>query len=318
MKITRNKVCCPLCSHENQTILETIDTRTLKEIWHKSASIDITRISDKTSSIDFYKCPKCDLGFFNPQIPGDSKFYGDLAKDSMYYLHEGKSEFYYSAKKILSGSSVLDIGSGRGVFSQFLDPSTDYTGLELSTAAVKLAKESNINVINSTIEEFVKTTNKQFDYIVSFQVLEHIENISSFIVAIKKALKDGGKIIFAVPNNESFISKTPNHILNLPPHHQLHWTRKSLNFLASNFNLEVEDIYCERVSKAHLKSFIYSNIYDFFRKASLMTYRHIKNSIPREFLSKLSWKIASITTLLFGSSLFKNRIGQTIIICMKK
>lgn len=313
-----NQVCCPLCNYENQTILETIDTLTLKEIWDKTASIDITRILDKTFSISFYKCPKCDLGFFDPQIPGDSKFYGDLAKDSMYYLHEGKSEFHYSAKKILSGSSVLDIGSGRGVFSQFLDPSTDYTGLELSSTAVQLAKESNINVINSTIEEFAQSTKKRFDYIVSFQVLEHIENISSFIVAIKEVLRDGGTIIFAVPNNESFISKTPNHILNLPPHHQLHWTRKSLNFLASNFNLTVEDIYCERVSKAHVKSFIYSNIYDLLRKAFFMPFRHITKSILREFFSKLSWKFASIVTSLFGSSRFKNSTGQTIIICMKK
>ena len=76
---------------------------------------------------------------------------------------------------------MLDVGSGRGVFSKYLDSSIDYTGLELSSEAVQLAKEDQINVLNMTIEDFAKTTQKKYDFIVSFQVLEHIEDIESFM-----------------------------------------------------------------------------------------------------------------------------------------
>ena len=317
-----NRLSCPLCGNPNKLIEDSIDTHELKRIWqeqtsHLATSVDISRIIDSIAKINYHKCSKCDLGFFNPQIPGDDQFYGDLAQDSFYYLHEGKSEFDYSAKQITNGSSVLDVGSGRGVFSKYLDSSIDYLGLELSSEAVQLAKEDQINILNLTIEDFVKTTQEKFDFIVSFQVLEHIEDIESFMNSIKELLKEDGKIIFAVPNNQSFIRKTPNHILNLPPHHLLHWNRKSLTFLASHHNLKVNDIFCERVSNVHLRSFLYSTIYDFIRKICFLPHHHIKKSSIRDLISKISWQLASIVAS-FNINLFKTSLGQTIIVSMEK
>ncbi len=318
----KNTLHCPLCGNPNKLIEDSIDTHELKNIWqeqtaHLNEAVDISRISDITTKIDYHKCSKCDLGFFNPQIPGDNQFYGDLAQDSLYYLHEGKSEFDYSTEHITKGSCVLDVGSGRGVFSKYLDSSIDYTGLELSSEAVQLAKEDQINVLNMTIEDFEKTTQKKYDFIVSFQVLEHIEDIESFMNSIKKLLKEDGKIIFAVPNNQSFIRKTPNHILNLPPHHLLHWNNQSLTFLASHFNLKVKDIFCERLSKTHLRAYLYSLTYDFIRRILFIPYRQIRESFVRKIISKISWKFASIAALI-NSNLFKNTLGQTIIISMQK
>jgi 2-polyprenyl-3-methyl-5-hydroxy-6-metoxy-1,4-benzoquinol methylase len=107
-------------------------------------------------------------------------------------------------KKIENGRkiSVLEIGSGVGGFYQFLNTNKnkyDYEGLELDSFAVNFSNDFFETSIfkNISFEEFV--SNKKYDVICAFEVLEHIENPSEMIGKIHTLLEDGGLFIGTSP-----------------------------------------------------------------------------------------------------------------------
>jgi len=311
-------ISCPLCKNANYDHLDSINISTLKDIW-SSKNIDISNMFDELKSVNYFQCTNCFLGFFNPQITGDDDFYSQLSQEINfnYYGHGGKTEFEYAKKIISTGSSVLDIGAGVGLFSNYLDSSVKYTGIELSSKSVEIAKKNKVNIIKSTIEEYVESSKRKFDFIVCFQVLEHIKDVHSFIESVKTILKDEGKLIIAVPNNNSFINKTPNHILNLPPHHVLHWNQESLERLANEFKFSVNEVLCENVSDEHSMSFYFSTIDHFFKKIFFISPTMIKESIIHSLISKISWKLSTLL-IFFNIRIYKKCLGQTIIITMQK
>ena len=50
------------------------------------------------------------------------------------------------------------------------------------------------------------------DFVVSFQVIEHIKNDRYFISEIYRVLKPGGKLILTTPNSKMTITRNPWHI----------------------------------------------------------------------------------------------------------
>lgn len=51
-----------------------------------------------------------------------------------------------------------------------------------------------------------------FDYVISFQVIEHIKNDKLFVEEIFRVLKDGGKFIVTTPNIKMTLTRNPWHI----------------------------------------------------------------------------------------------------------
>ena len=51
-----------------------------------------------------------------------------------------------------------------------------------------------------------------FDFVISFQVIEHIKNDKLFVKEIFRVLKDGGKFIVTTPNIEMTLTRNPWHI----------------------------------------------------------------------------------------------------------
>jgi SAM-dependent methyltransferase len=90
-----------------------------------------------------------------------------------------------------------------------------------------------------------------FDAACAFQVLEHIPEPRAFIDAMVKLVRPGGKVMFAVPNNDSFIRRDRGDLLNQPPHHMLRWDRRSLAALAGIWPLEVARFAREPLAEYH-------------------------------------------------------------------
>lgn len=307
-----HNLICPLCKNNDISIIEEIRKNEIHYINKKIFNIDISNIIKK--DFNYIKCNTCSLGFFNPMFSGDSDYYDSLNQHSWYYLHEDKTEFIFSKKYIEKDMHVLDIGSGRGVFKTYID--TDhYTGLELSSNAVELAKKDSINVINTTIEDFALNSKNTFDVIVSFQVLEHITNVESFILSSIKILKENGKLIIAVPNSDSFIKNIANHLLDLPPHHILHWNEKSLKYLAKKYNLNVVEVFKERVTNIHKKSFYTTATNKIILNILGITNKRIDTRFVVRAVNKISYLMAKFFQYL---TVHKRYDGQTIIIVLEK
>jgi SAM-dependent methyltransferase len=77
----------------------------------------------------------------------------------------------------------------------------------------------------------------------SFQVLEHIYDVKSFLEASLHVLKPKGKLIIGVPNNEPyFLGYDKYATLNLPPHHMGLWNKSVFEKVAPLFNLKIIDV----------------------------------------------------------------------------
>lgn len=101
---------------------------------------------------------------------------------------------------------LIDVGCGGGLSSESMcQAGLKVTGLDANEsnikAAISHAKRSNldINYINSTVEEHVKSSNK-YDVVLCLEVIEHVANPEEFVKNISKLLADGGVIIFSTIN----------------------------------------------------------------------------------------------------------------------
>jgi 2-polyprenyl-3-methyl-5-hydroxy-6-metoxy-1,4-benzoquinol methylase len=115
-------------------------------------------------------------------------------------------------------------------------------------------------IVNQYVQDYAKEHRDEFDLVCSFQVLEHIADVNSFIESKVACLKKGGKLIISVPNNDSFIKKN-FAALNMPPHHMGLWTKESLIYLTKIFPLELIDIHLEDLKEYHVDGFIWSERY---------------------------------------------------------
>ena len=89
---------------------------------------------------------------------------------------------------------MLDVGCGRGAFLKKIHKTFDVKGFEKNPDAIgQLAKEGI---------EF-DTGEDKYDFIVSFQALEHVENPKVFLEDAFGKLNAGGYLLVTVPNSNS-------------------------------------------------------------------------------------------------------------------
>ena len=111
-----------------------------------------------------------------------------------------------------------------------------------------------------TIQEHAAYNKEKYDVVNSFQVMEHIAEIGDAIKASVEVLKKGGKLIISVPNNDSFLNKDENNLLNMPPHHMGLWGKESLKNMEKVFNVKLIKIYIEPLQSYHY-SYYYNIVF---------------------------------------------------------
>lgn len=108
-------------------------------------------------------------------------------------------------KKKLDGSKIkiADFGCGRGWLSSKLSTFGEVTGFDVSEKAVENAKQSFPNLkfvcLDASADihhEFLKN----FDLLVSSEVIEHIEDQTSYAKNIFSLLKPNGSFLITTPN----------------------------------------------------------------------------------------------------------------------
>ena len=312
-----NRIYCPSCNSENITKLSTINTDDIITLYKKNGILT-AELFKKTPTVLLLHCVKCDLDFFKPAIPGDENFYNQLQNKDWYFLHSDKTEFAYSKKFVKENNRVLDVGSGRGVWSKYIKEVNGafYQGIEFSSKSIELAEKDGVNVIKESIEEHARKSPSSYDVVAAFQVLEHIEGIREFFAACVTCTKPGGKIIIAVPNNEGFIKNMINNWLNLPPHHINHWNEHSLVKLGEIFNLKTVNIYKEKVTPVH--KLLFYNVSIFHNLSRTIRYKSgiIAHSLKFKILNKISYWMAKMA-MPFSKADLKSD-GHTIIVVYEK
>jgi 2-polyprenyl-3-methyl-5-hydroxy-6-metoxy-1,4-benzoquinol methylase len=98
--------------------------------------------------------------------------------------------------------SVLEIGSGIGLIGAYIqskDGTIKYTGIELDKEAFEKSRLLKLNTIHGDFKEIGKIENL-FDVIMMWEVIEHLQDLNSFLELAYQKLNINGKIILSTPN----------------------------------------------------------------------------------------------------------------------
>lgn len=129
-------------------------------------------------------------------------------------VHQRLFFAYHEAGKIISGN-LLEIGCGVGRGLDVLAQSCEhYTGIDKNEELLKSLREAypQLNFTYQHIPPLSGIADNTFDFVVTFQVIEHIQNDDLFIKEIYRVLKPGGKAIITTPNIKLSLTRNPWHI----------------------------------------------------------------------------------------------------------
>lgn len=271
-----------------------------------------------SSSITLCHCDHCELGFFDPICAGDGPFYEQLQTQKWYYQDE-KPEYAYAAKLVREGSSLLEVGCGKGAFRAWLPESVRYSGLEFNDEAVQKARTAGLDVRKQPVEAHADE-GRRYDVVCAFQVLEHVEHPKQFFHACVQALKPGGTLMIAVPAQDSFLAIASNSPLNMPPHHVTRWTDRALTDLAHSEGLHKADIWHEPVADFHKEWHATTLAYHALTRFGLYRPRLIDNSVRYRLLGRVV-RLSTVRRYLVKSALRASprmAVGHTVILVASK
>ncbi len=105
------------------------------------------------------------------------------------------------------GKKVLDVGCGGGILAESMAlEGADVTGIDMGMEPLSVAKlhalEANaqINYLHSTAEEHAETHQRSYDIVTCMEMLEHVPDPASVILACAQMVKPNGHIFFSTLN----------------------------------------------------------------------------------------------------------------------
>jgi len=129
-------------------------------------------------------------------------------------IHQRLLKAYIAAKPFINGNLLeIGCGEGRGV-EVLLDRVDTYHGIDkIQDIIDKLSGNFPMATFEQAIiPPLVTVPSNKYDSVVSFQVIEHIENDLLFLKEIYRVLKPGGVAIISTPNIQHTLSRNPWHI----------------------------------------------------------------------------------------------------------
>lgn len=126
------------------------------------------------------------------------------------YVFQRSILAYYKAAELVQGD-VLEIGTGMGYGVEVVAPSAKrYVTIDKSCAYnVKLPSNAEFRKMAVPPLDFA---DESFDYVISFQVIEHIKQDHEFVKEVCRVLRKGGVFIVSTPNAPMSLTRNPWHV----------------------------------------------------------------------------------------------------------
>jgi len=279
----------------------------LSLLWNKSFGFD-PFIGDEIKTITKKQCIQCDLIYFDPPLYGDGEFYGKLCKFPWYYEND-KWEFDVAARVVAETrpESFLEIGCGTGCFLEKISSVVDHVeGLDINEDAVRKCKEKGLSATATPVRDL----DRSYDMIALFEVLEHMDNLSETVCDIVNRLTPGGRLILAVPNPDGYLKDIDINLLDMPPHHNSSWSKKTFDYLASLHDLEMVGYYKEPLRYVHYLGYLGNIIAE-----------HRKMMLPGLKKKAFSFIQSAFLNVFAPFAYIQHResiVGQTHLVVLKK
>ena len=198
---------CKVCGNETYSFVS-ISTEDLDEPF-----LDVT-LRSQLPELKLRRCRECgclwandarqDNGLLTEAYERVSDAYFDAQEDDPRYVN-----FYKwleaLAKRYVSGSTVLDVGCGEGVFLSTISAEWSKHGLEPSASGASLAKKRNLDVACATLDTTVKRY--EADLISALDVIEHVVDPHHFVDSLKQQLRPGGVMLLLTGDADSYTAK---------------------------------------------------------------------------------------------------------------
>lgn len=148
-------------------------------------------------------------------------------------IHQRLLKAYVLAADLVKGD-LLEVGCGEGRGIDWILPHVSkYTAIDKIEPVIEKLKVKYpaSKFLSGNIPPLSVFADNSFDSIVSFQVIEHIENDKLYLKEIHRVLKPGGIALVTTPNRPVSLSRNPWHIRE--------YTARELTDLASRYFAEV-------------------------------------------------------------------------------
>ncbi len=126
---------------------------------------------------------------------------------------------YKKASELVSGN-VLEAGTGTGYGLPWISPKVEsILSIDKYDASpfVDTTQYPNLKLKQMRFPPFLGLPDNTYDYVICFQVVEHIREDRFFLQEIKRVLKPGGKLIVTTPNKQMSLTRCPYHIREYTP-----------------------------------------------------------------------------------------------------
>ena len=132
-----------------------------------------------------------------------------LEKSDNYVFQRSVLAYHHSAE-LVSGD-ILEIGTGMGYGVDIIAPkATRYISIDKELPA-QINQLGNVEYYDMEVPP-IGFENCSFDAVVSFQVIEHIEEDIACVREVARVLRPGGKFVVSTPNAPMSLTRNPWHV----------------------------------------------------------------------------------------------------------
>jgi SAM-dependent methyltransferase len=123
---------------------------------------------------------------------------------------------YQTAAQTIKGR-VLELGLGEGYGMELLSPlCTEYVGMDKFLDPTRPVAQ-HVRLVRADLPPIPETDDHSFDAVVTFQVIEHIDQDLDFLRDIHRVLRPGGVLMLTTPNRLMSLSRNPWHVREYAP-----------------------------------------------------------------------------------------------------
>jgi len=300
-----NKNICPACHNEESTNLEIIELESQHALYSpkdSSTQFALTKcIGTSLERYEMLKCQNCGLEYASPLVSPNTDWYSLAYKVLSLYPSE-RWEFEYILNNVDSPNFMAELGCGAGFFLRkcasqrincqgfdFLKEVVDQCQRDgLSASLMDL---SNVNGVDSS------TGSIKFDTIVSFHVLEHLDNPSELFGFSWNSSSTNAELWVSVPSDRRLTRLFGERdFLDQPPHHLTRWNLKSLEQIGNNNGWEFKEIIYEPIPLKQVlwsystRFFFYKSIRKIYPELNIFIDRILRYSL---FPFALVWSLVA-------------------------
>jgi len=141
----------------------------------------------------------------------------EIASDNP--IHQRLFKAYVVAEKY-AGGDVLEVGCGEGRGIDLLsNKAHTFTAVDKIKPVIDNLQKKHpaARLLSMNIPPLTGLADHAYDLVVSFQVIEHIQDDALFLQEIQRVLKPGGTALLTTPNRRLSLTRNPWHIREYLP-----------------------------------------------------------------------------------------------------